>query len=126
MKHLWISAAILAALFCATLLHTFYLRSITDDLATLLEQADASAFDGAWEQAETQEQQALTHWEKQNQYLHVFLRHSDIDQIYTLFQELDQFIRCQDLPNYAATNARLRTQLELLYDMEALSVQNIF
>lgn len=126
MKHLWISVAILAVLFSATLFHTLYLRSVTDNLSALLEQAETSAYAGAWEQAEGEERQALEHWEKQDRYLHVFLRHADIDQIYTLFQEMDQFVRCRDLAEYAATSARLRTQLKLLYDMEALSLQNVF
>lgn len=41
MKRLWIAAAILAALFCATLLNSWYLRGFTRELTGLLEQAEA-------------------------------------------------------------------------------------
>ena len=40
MKRLWIAAAILAALFCATLLNSWYLRGFTRELTGLLEQAE--------------------------------------------------------------------------------------
>ena len=51
MKRLWIAALLLAVLFGATLCNNLYLRGFTGALNTLLEQAEARAETGDWEEA---------------------------------------------------------------------------
>ena len=96
MKRLWIAALLLAVLFGATLCNNLYLRGFTGALNALLEQAEARAETGDWEEAHVLTEQALTQWQSRDSYLHILLRHSDTDQIYTGFQEVLEFLT--DLP----------------------------
>ena len=111
MKRLWIAALLLAVLFGATLCNNLYLRGFTGALNTLLEQAEARAETGDWEEAHVLTEQALTQWQSRDSYLHILLRHSDTDRIYTGFQEVLEFLTCQEAGEYSAANARLMTQI---------------
>ncbi len=111
MKRLWIAALLLAALFGATLCNNLYLRGFTGALNALLEQAEARAETGDWEEARVLTEQALTQWQSRDSYLHILLRHSDTDQIDTGFQEVLEFLTCQEAGEYSAANARLMTQI---------------
>ena len=106
MKRLWIAALLLAVLFGATLCNNLYLRGFTGALNALLEQAEARAETG-------------------DCYLHILLRHSDTDQIYTGFQEVLEFLTCQEAGEYSAANARLMTQISLLYEAEQFTLKNV-
>ena len=121
MKRLWIAALLLAVLFGATLCNNLYLRGFTGALNALLEQAEARAETGDWEEARVLTEQALTQWQSRDIYLHILLRHSDTDQIYTDFQEVLEFLTCQD----SAANARLMTQISLLYEAEQFTLKNV-
>ena len=125
MKRLWIAALLLAVLFGATLCNNLYLRGFTGALNTLLEQAEARAEPGDWEEAHVLTEQALTQWQSRDSYLHILLRHSDTDQIYTGFQEVLEFLTCQEAGEYSAANARLMTQISLLYEAEQFTLKNV-
>ena len=119
MKRLWIAALLLAVLFGATLCNNLYLRGFTGALNALLEQAEARAETGDWEEARVLTGQA------RDSYLHILLRHSDTDQIYTGFQEVLEFLTCQEAGEYSAANARLMTQISLLYEAEQFTLKNV-
>ena len=110
MKRLWIAALLLAALFGATLCNNLYLRGFTGALNTLLEQAEARAETGDWEEAHVLTEQALTQWQSRDSYLHILLRHSDTDQIYTGFQEVLEVLTCQCIINMPGGRGVLRRQ----------------
>lgn len=125
MKRLWVAILLLAAVFSGALLHTLYLRGLTGELTGLLVQAEARAEAGDWEGAQVLHQTALERWEDRDAYLHILLRHSDIDQIYAGFQEVAEFLTCQEAGEYSAANARLTTQIQLLYEAEQLTLKNV-
>ena len=97
----------------------------TGALNALLEQAEARAETGDWEEARVLTEQALTQWQSRDSYLHILLRHSDTDQIYTGFQEVLEFLTCQEAGEYSAANARLMTQISLLYEAEQFTLKNV-
>ena len=57
--------------------------------------------------------------------MHVFLRHSDTDQILRTFRQVIQYLDLEELDQYVAANADLVAQLELLSEMEQPSLVNI-
>ena len=126
MKRLWIALALLAALLCGTLLHTWSLRGFTQGLTHSLEQAQELTWADRWEEARTVTQEALQTWRGRDVYLHVLLRHADTDQIYAGFQETLALLDSQEYGEYAAANARLITQIELLSEAEQLTLKNVF
>ena len=58
--------------------------------------------DRGLEEARVLTEQALTQWQSRDSYLHILLRHSDTDQIYTGFQEVLEFLTCQEAGEYSA------------------------
>ena len=65
-------------------------------------------------------------WGDRDVYLHVLLRHADTDSIYAGFRETLALLDSQEYGEYAAANARLVTQIQLLYEAEQLTLKNIF
>lgn len=126
MHRLWISLTVLTALFCLTLYNTQYLHNYTDELVTLLRQAELSAADGDWDAAEDKTEAALEQWHGRETLLHMIFIHRDTDEILLSFQEVRQLIIHQeDGGEYSAANARLITQIELLHEMEQLNWKNL-
>ena len=126
MHRLWISLTVLAALFGLTLCNTHYLRNYTQELVTLLKQAEHSADDGDWDAAGDKTEAALDYWHSHDTFLHMVFLHKDTDAILLAFEEVRQLIVHQeDGGEYSAANARLITQIGLLYEMEQLNWKNL-
>lgn len=125
MKRFWIALLLLGAIFTGTLFHIHSLHGFTDTLATLLEQADELAAAEQWEQARTLTDQAKDTWADRDVYLHVLLRHADTDSIYAGFRETLALLDSREYGEYAAANARLITQIQLLYEAEQLTLKNL-
>lgn len=125
MKRIGIAIGLLLAILVGTLAHSFYIASFTHDLSLLLEAAEAEAEQGAWDKAEELTQTAREKWDKRNTYLHITLRHTETDQIYTGFREVAEFIQCQEAGEYSAANARLIASLELMAEAEQLTLKNV-
>ena len=120
MKRLWFAVGVMAVLFTATLLNSRYLRNFSAGLTDRLVQAEVQAEAGNWEEAGR-----LTKEASHDMYLYTVLRHSDTDQIHTGFREVQEFINCQEGGEYSAANARLISQVELLYEMEQFNLKNL-
>lgn len=125
MKRIGIAVGILLLLFSATLVHSFYISSLTGQLTAILRQAEEKAEQSDWESAGRLTDLAREKWKSRDAYLHILLRHSETDNIYTGFQEVTEFIECQEGGEYSAANARLMAQLELLAEAEQLTLKNI-
>lgn len=126
MKHLWISAAIIAALAAGALANVWYLGQFVDGLALTLEQAQQSAEAGDTERAIRLTQRAQGQFDEKAPYLHITLSHQDIDNIEISFGEVLEYLRFQEQGGeYTAANARLLTQLYLLAEAEQLTLKNL-
>lgn len=126
MKRLLCSVVLLAALVSGCSLHVWYLSHETQALSVQLEQAGEAVQQGDWETAYDLTQNAWKNWENQMFYLHTTLHHDDIDGVSTAFQEALAILEQREQPGeYAAANARILYQLELLVEAELPSLQNI-
>jgi len=125
LKRFWIAIAILILIFAATVGNTFYLGRLTTELSGLLTQAEQSAEQGNWDQAQQITEQARARWNSHSPYLHIVLHHADIDQIETCFGEALELIHRREDGEYSAANVRLITQIGLLYESECFSLANI-
>ncbi|MCI8479125.1 MAG: DUF4363 family protein [Oscillospiraceae bacterium] len=125
MKRLWIAIAILLAIFSASIWNARFLAGFLSDLNELLVQAETSAESGRWEEALQLTSQAQERWKSHDAYLHTVLRHADLDQVDTSFGEVQEFLQCQEQGEYSASNAKLMTQLMLIWEAEQLTLQNI-
>lgn len=125
MKRLWIAAALLAAVFFATLYNTHYLDKFTSNMSQLLMQAEERAQSGDWDGATVLTNQAYQVWQAHTRYLHILLRHSDIDDVETGYWEVLNYIFSKESGEYPAANARLVSRIGLLYEAEQLTLKNV-
>lgn len=125
MKRLWAAALLLAVLAAVCLANAWYSRTLTGQLAQQLVRAQALVEEERWDQARDLTRQVYEQWNDRHFYLHIFLRHSDTDQILRTFRQVLQYLQLEELDQYAAANADLTAQLELLAEMEQPSLVNI-
>lgn len=125
MKRIWICLAILALVFGAALLNSWYLDSLTEQMARTLEQAQALAETEDWEGGQQLTGQALQQWEQASGYLYIVLRHSDSDEVAAGFREVQQLLEWKEEAEYTSANARLIEELRLLADMEQFNLRNL-
>lgn len=125
MKRLWVAALLLAVLAAVCLANAWYSRTLTGQLAQQLVRAQALVEEERWDQARDLTRQVYEQWNDRHFYLHIFLRHSDTDQILRTFRQVLQYLQLEELDQYAAANADLTAQLELLAEMEQPSLVNI-
>ena len=125
MKRLWMAALLMTLLIALCLGNAWYSLTLTRQLAEQLTQAQSLVEQDQWEPARTMTQEVYDRWNNHHFYLHVFLRHSDTDQILRTFRQVLQYLQLEELDQYAAANADLTAQLELLAEMEQPSLVNI-
>ena len=125
MKRLWIAAALLAAAVVLALWNSWYLKSYLTRVSDLLDHAEVLAEGGDWDGAQRLTQDAYSRWDQRSCYFYTVLRHADTDEVYTGFQEVQEYLSCQEAGEYSAANARLTAQLRLLWEMEQLTLQNL-
>ena len=127
MKRLYVSVGLIALLAALSGVHTVYLARFTGELTGLLTQAQEQVEQENWEIAFQLTRQAREQWTDNGGYLHITLRHADIDAILVSFDETLAFLQGseQQPAEYAAVNARLITQLSLLLEAELPTLTNI-
>jgi hypothetical protein len=125
MKRLYIALVILAVVFSATLYNAYFLNQLTSDITALLDRAESRAKAEDWQSAAKLTEQANDLWEDHTLYLHIFLRHSNIDDVETSLCEVWEYLQAEDRSNYAAANARLIAVISMIYEAEQFSIKNI-
>ncbi len=127
MRRLYISTALIVLMAVLSGLHIWHLDNFTDQLAGQLAQAQKMAAQEDWEGAARLTRQAKERWVDHEGYLHITLRHTDIDAILISLDEALAFLEGGEKQpaEYAAVNARLLAQLALLVEAEVPTLTNI-
>lgn len=125
MKRIWISITILAVVFGAALANSWYLDSLTEQMAQNLEAAQALAESDDWEGGQRLTQAVMAQWESSANYLYIVVRHSDSDEVAAGFREVLQLLEWKEEAEYTSANARLVEELRLLADMEQFTLRNL-
>ena len=127
MKRLFVSLGLIALLAALSGAHTLYLSRFTDELTGLLTQAQEQVEREDWGGAVRLTREAQEQWAANDGYLHITLRHADIDAILVSFDEALAFLQANEHQSaeYAAVNARLLAQLGLLLEAELPTVTNL-
>ena len=120
-----ISGGFLAALLAAALGTGWWVDGLTADYVSRLEQAQAMSERGDWERAAQVTGGVYRNWQERSFWLHALLRHSDTDQVLLLFRSVEEYLKLEEMDQYAAANAHLIAQLELLAEMEDPSLENV-
>lgn len=125
MKRLWIAVSILSVIFAATLFNSWYLGSLIEEYTLRLSTAQDMTSQNAWSSATQLTEQVIQDWQTHDFYFHVMLPHKDIDEIHLTFCEVQEYLHLEETDQYTAANAKLVAQLELLAEMDQLTVKNI-
>ena len=127
MKRLYLSLGLIALLCGLCTAHVIHLGRFTAELTGLLSQAQEQVEREDWNAAARLTRQAKERWVDHEGYLHTTLRHTDIDAILISFDEALAFLNGGEHQpaEYAAVNARLITQLELLIEAELPTLTNL-
>lgn len=127
MKRLCISLGLILLLAVLSGAHAWYLTRFTGQLTDLLSQAQEQVEREDWEQAARLTRDAQQQWMARNSYLHATLRHADTDAIQISFDETLAFLEADERQpaEYAASNLRLMTHLELLAEAELPTLTNL-
>ncbi|MEG2000950.1 MAG: DUF4363 family protein [Evtepia sp.] len=126
MRHFWISFLILLVLFLSLWQNIQYLDNVVDPMKDQLAQAASFAQEKNWNRATEVTRTVHGRWNDKTAYLHVTLRHAEIDEVNVLFDEAMEYLSFQKPGEYAATNAKLIAQLDLICEMERFSWKNVF
>ena len=125
MKHLLAASALLAVLLGGSLYNAWYAQSLTDNFSLRLDRAQELAQQSQWDQAAHLTRQVYQDWQGHHFYLHTVMRHSDTDQILRSFRCVLQYLNLREMDQYAAANADLIAQIQLLSEMEQASLVNV-
>lgn len=125
MKRFWIALAILLAILGGSLANIRYVTQVSNQLVTILNQAEELAEAGDWNSARTLTRQAQEQWESHSGILYVTLCHSTADQVNTGFRETLELIQQEAEEEYSAANGVLIAEVEHLAEVEQLSLANL-
>lgn len=127
MKRICVALSLILVLAALSTWHVVRLSHFTQELNSLLTQAQEHVEGDDWQQAEALTRQALEQWEDNAFYLHTTMHHEDIDAILNAFHETLAYLEGQERQpaEYAAANARLLTQLALLLEAEQPTLKNL-
>lgn len=125
MKRFWIAMALFITLLALSLWNGWYAHHLTQQWSQQLKNAQQLVIQNRWEEAAHLTAQTSSDWDDHHFYLHVFMRHSDTDQVTRAFRTVEYYLVTQNLNTYLPANQDLITQLTLLAEMEAPSLVNI-
>lgn len=125
MKPFWIASGILLTLFLSLQANTAYLAGFVNSLQEEVSASLQAVDEENWNLAQEHLQTAYNTWHDKSLYLHVTLKHADIDKIYVLLEEATAHLELQNNKEFSVASRTLMQQMNLLYEMERLSPQNI-
>jgi len=125
LRPLWVSCIILVGLFFVLQWNVQYLEAFVNPLHDKLLEAEACVEEDDWETAMQLTKEVHETWKGKQFYLHVTLRHSDIDQVTVLLEQAMAYIEHKKIGEYAAVNKAIIGQMELLIEMESLTLRNV-
>lgn len=125
MKWFWVPCVILIAMLASTLASSWYLQTLTVSVKEQLQQAQTLVEGEKWSEAQDKTSAARSAWQEKEVYIHITLRHSDINEVYKGFERVEACIRAEEYAEYTAANAELIAHLELINQSEMLDIENL-
>ena len=126
MRRLCIAGLLILLLAGLATLHVSHLKAFTEDLIGRLESVETSIRRSDWSDADGTVDQIFNQWEDKAFYLHITLRHTDIDAIRESLREAKAYLDSrEDQAECLAVTAKLINQLELLLEAELPTIKNL-
>ena len=125
MRHWLAPLLVLALLFSGTAANARYVAHSVDGWCAGLETALSAAEAEDWERAQAALDAVYSSWSARQTYFHIMVEHEELDAAEALFAVSRSFAAHEDGAEFCANTADLFTQLQLLREMEEISIKNI-
>lgn len=125
MKAYFLSVLTLLAVLSLALWNSASMAGRTQRWQGQLDQVEALATDGAWEEAYQALEESYGDWSSSQAYLHIVSHHDVLDEAEAMYRRAAIFICLQEESSLLGELSDLRHQLRLLSEMEQLSIKNV-
>lgn len=125
MKVLRIPCFVLLFLLAASLINSVCLSRRCDGWLAALDSVDAAAQQESWDGVRQQLDTLYQEWDGVQTWLHVIITHEELDTAQSLFDTTLVLGEEEDSVEFRAHLAELRSQLQLLTEMERISIKNV-
>ncbi|WP_443662803.1 DUF4363 family protein [Dysosmobacter sp.] len=125
MKAYFLSVLTLLAVLSLALWNSASMAGRTQRWQGQLDQVEALATDGAWEDAYQALEESYGDWSSSQAYLHIVSHHDVLDEAEAMYRRAAVFICLQEESSLLGELSDLRHQLRLLSEMEQLSIKNV-
>ena len=125
MKRGWFGAALLLVLLLLGIFSTVTMGMFHKPMSEAMERASELSLDGNWEQATRIAGQTEENWEELWHFSACFADHGPMEEIDSLFAQLEIYRETKDVLGFAAVCASLSKQLEAMGDAHELSWWNL-
>lgn len=125
MKAYLLSVLTLLAVLSLALWNSASMAGRTQRWQGQLDQVEALAKDGAWEEAYQALEESYGDWSSSQAYLHIVSHHDVLDEAEAMYRRAAVFICLQEESSLLGELSDLRHQLRLLSEMEQLSIKNV-
>jgi hypothetical protein len=126
MKKEILALALLLSLMTIAAINLVYLKSFTNKLLWLADQAYVCATVGQWEEAKRKAEEAEKLWTEKDGYTHIAIRHNEINQASGAFYNMLSEFYKEDSGGAKGAWLALRSNIKSIYDMEKFSIKSIF
>lgn len=125
MKRGWFGAGLLLGLLLLGILSSRFMKTVHQPLSEALTQASDLALAGDWEQAAAIQRQAHAAWEDAWNFSAAFADHGPMEDIDSLFSQLEVYLAAGDRVGFSAACASLSQQIEAVGDAHELNWWNL-
>ena len=125
MKKEFIALAVLLLVFASALVNIHTINRLTEEVVTLIEEAEGFVREESWEDALATANVALQKWESSGAYTHTVIRHSDIDSATDTISSLIKEIYAEDSGSAIGAAKAATLRMRSLASSEQLKLRNI-
>ena len=125
MKAYFLSVLTLLAVLSLALWNSASMAGRTQRWQGQLDQVEALATDGAWEDAYQALEESYGDWSSSQAYLHIVSHHDVLDEAEAMYRRALAFAATRELTEFRAEISDLRDQLRLLAETERLDIKNV-
>jgi len=120
------AAVILLLLLAASLWNLLYLRHLTEEITSILDESYSHSLAGAWEQALQRAEEAELRWRNAEGYTDIFIRYTAVEYATEAFHDYLTELYRQDSGGVSGTYGKLSTYIENLYEAEKVTLKSFF
>jgi len=118
--------ALLVLMLAAAFVNVRYLNKLTDDVTAAAERAAALAEAGKWDEAASEAESASKKWESKENYTHMVLRHSEIEECTAALNGFLKEIYMKEEGGVKGALAAVKSQMTSIASIERVKLGSIF